>query len=94
MGVWKRIVLAVALAAGCRPVTYVDPYALPSGIVVSQVGHYFLFGVVGHTDITVKDLCPQGAARVTSSFTASDLILSIVTLEIYTPRTYDIECAR
>jgi len=89
-----RIVIALALLAGCRPVTYVDPYALPSGIVVSQTGHYFLFGALGHTDIEVKALCPQGAARITSSFTAVDLLLAAITLDLYARRTYDIECAR
>jgi hypothetical protein len=88
-----RIVLAVMLA-GCRAVTYVDPSALPSGIVVSQRGHYFAGGLIGHTDIDVRALCPQGAARVTSSFTALDLLLTAITLDVYTPRTYAIECAR
>ena len=88
-----RIVLAMMLA-GCRAVTYVDPSALPSGIVVSQRGHFFVGGLIGHVDIDVRELCPQGPARVTSVFTAVDLLLTAITLDIYTPRTYAIECAR
>jgi hypothetical protein len=89
----KRALLAVTLAA-CSKVTYVDHTTIPTGVVASQTGHFFLGGLVGHTAVPVYALCPSGVSRIQSKFTFTDLLLGGLTLGIYTPRTYDVECGR
>jgi Bor protein len=89
----KRALLAVILAA-CSKVTYVDHTTVPTGIVASETGHFYLGGLVGHTTLPVYAMCPSGVSRIQSKFTFSDLLLAVLTLDIYTPRTYDVECGR
>jgi Bor protein len=89
----KRALLAVILAA-CSKVTYVDRTTVPTGVVVSETGHYFLAGLVGHTTLPVYAMCPSGVSRIQSKFTFTDRLVGVLTLGIYTPRTYDVECGR
>jgi len=86
--------LAAALAAGCNNVTYKDPTTIPSDISTETTGHFFLAGLVGHADVWADRSCPQGVATVHSEFSFVDELLTVVTLFIYTPRTYEVECAR
>ncbi len=95
---WKSLVLAAALAGagatGCSKVTYVNPNTTPSGVVQATTGHFFIFGLVGHTEIWANQMCPNGVAKVVSKETFLDLVLSFITIDLYTPRTYEIECGR
>ena len=85
---------AVLAFAACSKVTYVDRATIPNGVTVSETGHFFLAGLVGDKTIPVYALCPTGVSRIQSKFTFGDRLLGIITLGIYTPRTYDIECGR
>ena len=94
---WKSLVLAASLAGAttaCDRVTYVNPNTTPSGVVQAQTGHFFIFGLVGSADIWANQMCPNGVARVVSKTTFIDAILGAITIDLYTPRTYEIECGR
>jgi len=89
---WKALVVAVALLAGCTRVTYINTTVRPSGLGVSHTGNFFLFGLLGHADIWANRDCPRGVSSVVSEFSPLDIILGLVTLELYSPRTYTIGC--
>ena len=96
---WKSLVLAAALAGAgattaCDKVTYVNPNTTPSGVVVAHTGHFFLYGLVGNEEVWANQMCPNGVARIVSKFTFIDLVLQAITIDLYTPRTYEIECGR
>lgn len=84
---------AIGLAA-CSRVTYVNRTTIPNGITQSETGHFYLGGLVGETTIPVYALCPSGLSRIRSKFEVSDILLAALTLGIYTPRTYELECGR
>ena len=91
----KAIVLAVVLAlatGACAKVTYVNPGAVP-GPVVEKTGHFFIAGLAGTAVIPAYQMCPGGVAQVQSKFTVGDVLLTIFTFLIYTPRTYEITCS-
>ena len=92
---WKPLALAAAIALAapaCNRVTYVNPHTTPSGVEVQHTGHFFLAGLVGHAQIWANRDCPNGVAGVQSRFSFLDVVLTTITLDIYTPRTYRISC--
>jgi hypothetical protein len=89
------VVLALALAAGaCSKVTYRNPMAAPSGVVVRTKGHFFLGGLVGHKVIPVYAMCPGGVAQIRSKYSFGDLFFHVITFFLYAPRTYTIACGQ
>lgn len=90
----KALLVCAALALGaCNKVTYVNPGTAPSGVIQRTKGHFLIAGIVGTADIHAEAMCPGGVHQVVSKQTFVDLVLSFITILIYTPRTYDIECA-
>lgn len=93
----RQRMLAVTLAlsaSACFKVTYVNPQAVPNGMVAHDKGHFFLGGLIGEKLIPVYQMCPTGPARMQSKSTFVDLLLTGITLGIYVPRSYAIECAK
>ena len=94
----RNAILALAatamLAGACNKVTYVNPQVPRGGAVHSETGHFFIFGLVGEKTIPVYQMCPNGVARVVSKFTFIDAILGAITINLYSPRSYEIECGR
>jgi hypothetical protein len=89
----NRALLALVLLGACTKVTYVNTLVRPTGQVVEHTGDFFLAGLVGHAEINAYADCPNGiVAGVQSSFSFVDLLLTVVTFEIYAPRTYAVEC--
>lgn len=88
---------AVAIAcmgAACNKVTYVDKSTMPTGEVHEQTGRFFFFGLAGTADVNAGAMCPTGVARIQSKFTVGDWFLTVLTLGLYTPRTYEISCGK
>jgi hypothetical protein len=88
----KSLIVAAALLAACTKVTYVNPTIRAGGVQVSQTGHFFIFGLAGEANVPAYQMCPTGVAAVQSKFTFGDLVLQFITIGIYTPRTYQIQC--
>lgn len=56
---------------------------------------FYLFGVVGHAEIDVRDHCKSGYAR--EVYLSSDILtigVTVLTLGIYVPRKVTITCAQ
>jgi hypothetical protein len=88
----RSLLLTAALLCACAKVTYVNPKLPATGTEFQQTGHFFLFGLVGTAEIPAYQACPHGVARVQSKVAFADLLLHIVTVNIYTPRTYVVRC--
>jgi hypothetical protein len=53
----------------------------------------YVFGIWGKAELDVRDDCPTaGAARVRVGTTWSTLLVSVVTLGLYTPREVTVHC--
>jgi len=90
----KALIVSAALAAGaCNKVTYVNPGTAPTGIVQGDKGWFFIFGLVGTKEIHAETMCPGGVHQIQSRSGFLDIIISLITINLVTPRTYEIECA-
>jgi hypothetical protein len=90
-----RLLAALTIAAtlcGCFKVTYTNPAVPMNGKVVEQKGAFFIGGLVGDAVIPVYEQCPGGVAQIKSGHSVGDVILTLVTFFIYTPRSYEISC--
>jgi hypothetical protein len=85
-------VLAATLATGCFSVTYVNPRLPPNGVVHQGTNQFFVAGLVGDERVPVYQMCPGGAAEIDTGLSVVDLLLTIVTFTIYTPRSYIVHC--
>jgi hypothetical protein len=85
---------ALAMLAGCMNVTYIAKSRPPSAIVHEQKLTFFVGGLVGTEEISAGQLCPGGVAKVHTQHTFVDVLLTVVTLAIYSPRTAEITCAQ
>lgn len=81
-----------ALAAGCFKVTYQNPLLPPNGVTHDGTSGFFIAGLVGDARIPAYQLCPGGVSRIQTGLTFGDLVLTVITIGIYTPRSYEIDC--
>ena len=86
------VVAAGALAAGCFRVTYQNPVLPPNGVVHAGTSSFFLAGLVGEARIPAYQMCPGGVSQIETGLSVIDLVLTMVTIGIYSPRSYEIEC--
>jgi hypothetical protein len=86
------MVLATALGAGCFKVTYQNPMLPNNGVVVEGTSKFFILGLLGDERVPAYQVCPTGVSRIQTGLSFTDLLLHVVTIGIYTPRSYTIEC--
>ena len=87
-------IAALATLAGCFNVTYIAKTRMPSAVVHEEKMNFFIVGLVGSHDIQAGQKCPTGVAKVKTTETFVDVLLTVVTLGIYAPRTAQITCAQ
>lgn len=88
---FRVALMGLALAACSHE--YVNTTRRPNGVVAEYTGHFFLFGFIGDATIDTYRDCPRGVYRVVSQQTAVDTVVHVLTLWLYTPRSYTVECA-
>lgn len=86
------LVMCAALGAGCFKVTYQNPLLPPNGVVHDGTSSFFILALVGDERIPAYQMCPGGVSRIQTGLSFVDLLLHVVTIGIYTPRSYEIEC--
>lgn len=86
------VMLCAALGSGCFNVTYQNPTLPPNGVVHEGTSSFFLFALVGDEHVPVYQMCPGGVASIETGLSFGDLVLSVITLGIYTPRSYEVAC--
>jgi hypothetical protein len=88
-------VLAVVLAAGCYHYSFEQRQPAPGEVLVRHTVRVptWVNGLVGTGRVDVTQYCAQ-PVRTELEVRATDVLLSLVTLLIYTPHTLYITCAR
>lgn len=84
--------LLVATAPGCYRVQYYTE-ATPNGQERWRWNHFFVWGVAGHGETDIRAECPHGIARAAVKHSFPNMLLSVLTLGIYTPTTTELWCA-
>ncbi len=84
--------LACAALSGCFTVRY-ETRLPEGGPTKKEHARFFLWGLAGHKDVDLDELCPGGAHAWRSRASAGDVVLSLVTFGVYVPRTIEVECA-
>lgn len=67
----------------------------PAAEEKTEWANFYLYGIVGHAEVDVRDLCKSGYAR--EVYLSSDILtigVTVVTLGIYVPRKVTITCAQ
>ena len=86
------LLAAMLLLTGCYTISYKGNRS-GSGVEKDEWGNYFLWGLVGETNVNLATMCPSGVARWKSQQTFVQGLIGIVTLGIYIPRSVMVECA-
>lgn len=88
-----RIVIPFVVVAlsGCSQFTVRSDTG--TGSPVERRAHQFALGFYGETEVDLKRECPHGVASFGNKLTAEDVLYSVASVGIYTPRTVVFECA-
>jgi hypothetical protein len=90
------IMLTVALAtSGCatHKIHYKNPTVAQSGQTKTAKQSFFLWGLVGGSEVDLQALCPSGVAGIDSKSSGGDEILTWLTGGLYSPMTVEVHCA-
>lgn len=92
----RKLLFALAFLglSGCfkAEITGLSEGAL--GLTHNKKAHVVLFGLAPLNDVNVKQICgDKGALKVATIHSFIDMVLSGITLGIYTPVTVKVTCA-
>lgn len=94
---WRVGVCAIACTAaiaGCNRVAYINRAKAPTGVSSSTTGHFFLWGLVGEKTVLAYQSCPQGVSAVNTKFSVGNVVFTVLTGGLYSPRTYIVDCGQ
>jgi hypothetical protein len=63
------------------------------GPLLRERQHFFLFGLIGENEVRLNLQCPRGATSFGDEFFPSDVLFSLISLGIYTPKTVLVRCS-
>ncbi|WP_428264445.1 Bor/Iss family lipoprotein [Haliangium sp.] len=92
---WLGLALALALALGavsCERVQYRSTLP-PSGQMIIQWNDFFLWGLLGTAWIRPNMMCPQGVHGLDVYHSPANVLITLITLGLYSPTTVEIYCA-
>ena len=55
--------------------------------------NFFFLGLIGSGEVNLAEQCPRGVAAFDEKITIGNLLVSLITLGIYTPKTVLVNCA-
>lgn len=88
--------LGLALAAtGCatHTINYKNPTAQGGGATQSAKQSFFLWGLVGGSDVDLNRMCPTGVSQIQSKRSFGDGFLTVLTGGLYSPMSVNVDCA-
>lgn len=87
-------IVTVSLS-GCAThrINYTNPSAAPGGAETDHKQSFFLWGLVGGSQVDLGKTCPNGVASIVSRAAPLDGILTAVTGGIYSPMSVKVTCA-
>jgi len=86
-------VAGALVLCGCAESAIREPRA-PAGPAERAWAHTFLWGLVGSSEVDVRNYCAAPAARVKAGGDVLSTVLGIVSLGLYLPRVVVVECSR
>ena len=94
------VALTVALATSAcatHKIHYKNPTVATKGETKGESKSvkqsFFLWGLVGGSEIDLAQLCPSGVAGIDSKSSGGDEILTWLTGGLYSPMSVDVHCA-
>jgi len=90
------VMLPLALATtacATHTIHYKNPNVARIAETKSARQSFYLWGLVGGSEVDLAQLCPAGVAGIDSKSSATDQILTWVTGGIYSPMSVDVHCA-
>ena len=90
------VALTVALATSAcatHKIHYKNPTVAAKGETKSAKQAFFLWGLVGGSEIDLAQLCPSGVAGIDSKSSGGDEILTWLTGGLYSPMSVDVHGA-
>ena len=86
--------LALVMATGCYKQDFVNPSVKAASEPAADMWQpHFLFGLISGADINLKEICPNGVAKVHEKLTFSNGFVGFLTLNIYSPNRVQVYCA-
>lgn len=85
--------VALLVLSGCGFTYHYRNLNVPRGEEHDQWASFFLFGIVGHYELDVRELCRGEVAEITSGTNFLTWLVSTLTLGIYSPRKVNVWCA-
>lgn len=87
--------LALACASACatHKINYTNPTVQASGTSQTAKQSFFLWGLVGGSEVDLVKLCPAGVSKIESKTGVGDQILTMITGGLYSPMSVDVRCA-
>jgi hypothetical protein len=90
------VTLGLAVAAtGCatHTINYKNPTAPAGGATLSAKQSFFLWGLVGGSEVDLVKMCPTGVSQIQSKTSVGDQLFTIFTGGIYSPMSVNVQCA-
>lgn len=86
------LLAAVTFLTGCWSTTFTYSNKAPGR--VEEVGRtFYIFGLIdGNDALRGYELCPEGVQSVQKIHTFGDMLLTCITLSIYSPNTVRVTC--
>lgn len=85
------LLLALSASGACHRSTYTTN--LPRGETKEVWNHFFVLGLFGYAEIDARKMCPGGIAQVTAYQHITHILLTTITVGIYSPRSVYVTCA-
>jgi hypothetical protein len=90
------VVLGLAFAAtGCatHTINYKNPSMQTGGATQTAKQSFFLWGLVGGSEVDLDKMCPTGVSQIQSKTSVGDQIFTVLTGGIYSPMSVNVQCA-
>jgi len=90
----RGLLLCAIALGGCYRATFISNPQVVRGVEHDQWNHFFIFGLVGETNLDVRQFCSDGrVAEVQTQETFLNGLVGLLTIGIYAPRTVYVTCA-
>ena len=80
------------LFTGCSKVTYQT--SLPQDAVHTHREIFFIYGLIGESEVDLKEYCPFGVSSILQQQDAVDVVIRYVTFGLVSPISVEIRCAK
>ncbi|MFN0247665.1 MAG: Bor/Iss family lipoprotein [Kofleriaceae bacterium] len=90
------VALGLALAAtGCatHTINYKNPSVQSGGATQTAKQSFYLWGLVGGSEVDLDKMCPTGVAQIQSKTSVGDQVFTVLTGGIYSPMSVNVQCA-